>query len=62
MNNDINLPSASSTASSTPASQQGTAQNIDIEQLADKVYRLMQEDVRLTRARGGTSGIARIRK
>lgn len=59
MNNNTNPPSASSSVSGTPASQRTTPQGIDIEQLADKVYRLMQADVRLTRARGGTS---RVRK
>ena len=59
MNNNTNPPSTSSTASSTSASQRGTAQSINIERLADKVYRLMQADVHLTRARGGTS---RVRK
>lgn len=61
MNNNANTnpPATSSTTSSTPMSQRATPQAIDIEQIADKVYRLMQADVRLTRARSGTS---RVRK
>ncbi len=59
MNNNTNSSSTSSMSSSTPTSQRTTSQAIDIEQLADKVYRLMQADVRLTRARSGTS---RVRK
>ncbi len=59
MNNNANPPSTSSTASNMPMNQRAVTQAINIEQLADKVYRLMQADVRLTRARGGTS---RVRK
>lgn len=60
MNHNTNPPSASSTAApGMPTSQRATVQNINIEQLADKVYRLMQTDLRLTRARGGAS---RVRK
>jgi hypothetical protein len=59
MNNNSTAPSADTSSFSTYAGRPATAHGIDIEQLAEKVYRLMQSELRLTRARGGTS---RVRK
>jgi hypothetical protein len=54
---DLQADEGLSNAGASPASaeakqQEATAPAIDVEKLADKVYRLMHEELRLCRVRG----------